>query len=250
MAQTKLIVETLKQELRKQGVTYRQVAKALDLSEASIKRLFAESSFSLARLEQICELLHLEIADLIHQMEKNIELTHQLTLEQETELASDIKLMLMAHFLMNRLEFSEIIEIYDISETEGIRLLARLDRMKIIELQPGNRVKLMISKNFQLRSGGPIQRFYEKVVQSEFFDSSFVGNGEFRIYVSGMFSRDANSEIIRKVKRLADDAHELRKDSESLPLAERFGCSLIMAIRPWEVKVFDSLRRDPNPKKF
>ena len=250
MAQTKLIVETLKQELRKQGVTYRQVAKALDLSEASIKRLFAESSFSLARLEQICELLHLEIADLIHQMEKNIELTHQLTLEQETELASDIKLMLMAHFLMNRLEFSEIIEIYDISETEGIRLLARLDRMKIIELQPGNRVKLMISKNFQLRSGGPIQRFYEKVVQSEFFDSSFVGNGEFRIYVSGMFSRDANSEIIRKVKRLADDAHELREDSESLPLEERFGCSLIMAIRPWEVKVFDSLRRDPNPKKF
>jgi transcriptional regulator with XRE-family HTH domain len=163
MAQAKLIVETLKQELRKQGVTYRQVAKVLDLSEASIKRLFAESSFSLARLEQICELLHLEIADLIHRMEKNIELTHQLTLEQETELASDIKLMLMAHFLMNRLEFSEIIEIYDISETEGIRLLARLDRMKIIELQPGNRVKLMISKNFQLRSGGPIQRFYEKV---------------------------------------------------------------------------------------
>jgi transcriptional regulator with XRE-family HTH domain len=250
MAQTKLIVETLKQELRKQGVTYRQVAKTLDLSEASIKRLFAESSFSLARLEQICELLHLEIADLIHRMEKNIELTHQLTLEQETELASDIKLMLMAHFLMNRLEFSEIIEIYDISETEGIRLLARLDRMKIIELQPGNRVKLMISKNFQLRSGGPIQRFYEKVVQSEFFDSSFVGNGEFRIYVSGMFSRDANSEIIRKLKRLADDAHELREDSESLPLEERFGCSLIMAIRPWEVKVFDSLRRDPNPKKF
>jgi transcriptional regulator with XRE-family HTH domain len=250
MAQTKLIVETLKQELRKQGVTYRQVAIELDLSEASIKRLFAESSFSLARLEQICELLHLEIADLIHRMEKNIELTHQLTLEQETELASDIKLLLMAYFLMNRLEFSEIIEIYDISETEGIRLLARLDRMKIIELQPGNRVKLMISKNFQLRSGGPIQRFYEKVVQSEFFDSSFVGNGEFRIYVSGMFSRDANSEIIRKLKRLADDAHELREDSESLPLEERFGCSLIMAIRPWEVKVFDSLRRDPNPKKF
>lgn len=250
MAQTRLIVDTLKQELRKQGITYRQVAQALGLSEASIKRLFAESSFTLARLEQICELLHLEIADLVHQMEKNIELTHRLTLEQETELVSDLKLLLMAHFLMNKLEFSEIIDIYDISETEGIRLLARLDRMKIIELQPGNRVKLMISKNFQLIPGGPLQRFYEKVVQSEFFDSSFGGRGEFRIYVSGMFSRDANAEIIRKIKRLADDAHELREDSESLPLEERFGCSLIMAIRPWEVGVFDSLRRVPNLKKF
>ena len=250
MPQTKLIVETLKQELRKQGINYRQVAQALDLSEASVKRLFAEKTFTLARLEQVCEMLHLEVSDLIHQMEKIIDLTHQLTLEQETELVSDVKLLMMAHFLMNKLEFSEVIDIYDISETEGIRLLARLDRMKIIELQPGNRVKLMISKNFQLLPGGPIQRFYEKVVQSEFFNSSFRADGEFRIYVSGMFSRSDNAEIIRKIKRLADDAYDLKEDSESLPLAERFGCSLIMAIRPWEVDVFDSLRRVANEKKF
>ena len=250
MAQTRLIVETLKQELRKQGVTYRDVAKKLNLSEASIKRLFSENAFTLARMGQICELLHLEITDLIHQMEKNIELTTQLTLEQETELVADLKLLLMAHFLMNRLEFREIVDIYEISETEGIQLLAKLDRMKIIELQPGNRVKLMFSKNFSFIPGGPIQRFYEQIVQAEFFHSKFDGNGEFRIYVSGMFSRPANAEIIKKIMRLADDAHELREDSESLPLDERFGCSLIMAIRPWEVNVFDQLRRVPNEKKF
>ena len=250
MAQTKLIVDTPPPPLRNQGINYRQVAQTLDLSEASVKRLFAESSFTLSRLGQICELLHLEITDLIHQMERNIDLTHQLTVEQETELVGDIKLLLMAHFLLNKLEFKEIIEIYDISETEGIRLLAKLDRMKIIELLPGNRVRLMISKNFTLLPGGPIQRFYEKVVQAEFLKASFSANGEFRIYVSGMFSRDANAEIIRKIKRLADDAHELREASEFLPLSERFGCSLILAIRPWEVNVFDRLRRVPNQKKF
>lgn len=250
MSQTKLIVETLKQELRKQGINYRQVAQTLGLSEASVKRLFAENSFTLERIGRVCELLHFEISDLIHQMEKNVDLINQLTLEQETELVSDIKLLLMAHFLMNKLEFSEIIDIYDISETEGIRLLARLDRMKIIELQPGNRVRLMISKHFQLIPGGPIQRLYAQKLQSEFFNSSFNHGGEFRIYVSGMFSRDANAEVIRKIKRLAEDAHELRDDSDNLPLEERFGCSLIMAIRPWEPKIFDELRRQPNPKAF
>ncbi len=250
MSQTRLIVETLKRELRKQRLTYRDVARKLQLSEASVKRLFSERSFTLERIEQVCDLLNLEISDLVHQMEKDIELTSQLTLEQEKELVSDIKLLLMAHFLLNRLEFSEIIDIYDISEPEGIRLLAKLDRMKILELQPGNRVRLIISENFKLIPGGPIQRFYERVVQAEFFDSSFDGAGEFRIFVSGMFSRDANAEIIRKIKRLAEDAHELRQDSEGLPLAERFGCSLIMAIRPWEVKVFDELRREPNLKRF
>jgi DNA-binding Xre family transcriptional regulator len=250
MAQAKLIVETLKKELRKQGINYRQVAQKLELSEASVKRLFADRSFTLDRISQVCELLNFEIADLIHEMEKKVELTQQLTLEQETELTSDIKLLLMAHFLMNKLTFEQIISIYDISETEGIRMLAKLDRMKLIELLPGNRVKLIIAKDFSLIPGGPIQRFYEKIVQQEFFNASFDGNGEFRIFVSGFFSRPANAEIIRKIKRLARDAHQLREDSNELPLQERFGCSLIMAIRPWEVKVFDELRRVPNKKKF
>jgi hypothetical protein len=195
-------------------------------------------------------LLNFEIADLVHEMEKKAQLTQQLTLEQETELTSDIKLLLMAHFLMNKLSFEQIIRIYDISETEGIRMLAKLDRMKLIELLPGNRVKLIIAKDFSLIPGGPIQRFYEKIVQQEFFDASFDGKGEFRIFVSGFFSRTANAEIIRKIKQLARDAHQLREDSNELPLEERFGCSLIMAIRPWEVKVFDELRRVPNEKKF
>lgn len=250
MPQTKLIIDTLKQELRKQGITYKQVAKALKLSEASVKRLFSERSFTLTRLGQVCAVLNLEIADLIHQMEKNIDLTVQLSIEQEKELVADIKLLLMAHFLMSKFTFQDIIRIYDISETEGIKLLAKLDRMKIIELQPGNRVKLMIAKNFELIPNGPIQRFYEQKVQSEFFDSTFNGPGEFRVFVSGMLSRPANAELIKKVKHLAFDAHELKSESESLPLEERFGCSLIMAIRPWEVKLFDQLRRVPSDKHF
>ena len=105
MAQTKLIVETLKKELRKQAINYKQVAQKLQLSEASVKRLFTECSFTLDRIEQVCELLNYEISDLVHQMEKNVELTQQLTLDQETELVSDIKLLLMAYFLMNKPAF-------------------------------------------------------------------------------------------------------------------------------------------------
>ena len=250
MSQTKLIIDTLKQELRKQGVTYKQVAQTLGLSEASVKRMFSENAFSIARLATVCKLLNLEIADLIHQMEKNIELTSQLTQEQENELVADIKLLLMAYFLMNKLEFSDIIRIYDISEIEGIRLLVKLDRMKIIELQPGNRVKLLISKDFQWIPNGPLQSFHEKQVQNEFFESSFDEKGEFRMFISGFLSRAANAELIRKMKRLAAEANQLVIESEPLALEQRFGCSLVMAIRPWEVKLFDRLRRVPNERKF
>ena len=57
-------------------------------------------------------------------------------------------------------------------------------------------------------------------MQAEFFHSSFNHPGEFRVFLSGMFSRDDNAEIVRKIKRLAEDAHELKEDSEVLTLEE------------------------------
>ena len=243
MSQTKSLIDTLKRELKRQGKTYRDIAKVLGLSEASVKRLFSERTFNLARLDRICEMLDLEISDLVRMMEQATQLTTRLSLEQEQELVADVKLLLMAHFLMNRWTFADIIETYDISELEGIQLLAKLDRMKIIQLLPGNRVKLMISKNFEWISNGPIQRFYEDKVQSEFFNSSFTNPGEYRVFVTGMLTRTSNAEMMRRLKRLANEFNEMSIDDESFPMDERFGTSVVMAMRPWSVKVFRSLRR-------
>jgi len=250
MSQTKSLINTLKQELRKQRITYKQVGAALELSETSVKRLFSKEAFSIRRLEKICELLQLDISDLVHLMEKNIELITHLTLDQEKELVSDIKLLLMAILLMNKLQLAEILDIYDISEPEGIQLLARLDRMQMIELQPGNRIKLMIAQNFEWIPNGPIQRFFEDRVQLEFLNSSFNGAGEFRVFVSGMISRSANSEIRKKIQQLAQEMNDMNQASESLPLEQRFGTSLMMAIRPWEINVFADLRRSRDSRVF
>jgi transcriptional regulator with XRE-family HTH domain len=243
MSQTKPLIDTLKKELRKQGKTYRDVAVTLGLSEASVKRIFSERNFSLDRLDHICEWLGLEISDLIRIMEQNVQLTSHLSLQQERELVSDIKLLLLTHFLISKWTFSEIIETYEISKTEGIQLLARLDRMKILQLLPGNRVKLMISRDFEWLSGGPIQRFYEERVQSEFLDSSFSNSGDYRVFLSGMLTRNSNVELTRRLKSLARQFIEASIEDESYPMNERHGTSVLIAMRPWGLKIFESFRR-------
>jgi len=250
MSQTRPLIDTLKKELRKQRITYKQVSDALDLSETSVKRLFSEEAFSIKRLEKVCQLLHLDISDLVHLMERSIEMTSQFTQQQEQELVSDTKLLLVALLLMNKLTFEEIIAVYDISETEGIRLLARLDRMKLIELQPGNRVKLMISQNFEWLPDGPIQKYFESTVQQEFLSSAFNKPGELRIFVSGMISPAANAELTRKMQHLAKEMHDMNIDAEALPLEQRFGTSLMLTIRPWEVQAFKELRRSKDTRLF
>lgn len=250
MTQTTLLLETLKQEIRRQGKTYVDAALVLGLSEASVKRLFSEKSFSLERLDILCQWLGMEISELVRQMENQQQHVSQLTEIQEQELVSDIKLLAMAHSLLNRWTFAEVIDIYNISEIEGIRLMARLDRMGLIQMLPNNRAKLLISRHFHWRKHGPIQRFFEKHVQSDFFRCHFDGAGEMRIFMTGMLSRHANDEIIKRMEKLAQEFNMRHREDENLPLSQRFGTSMVLAMRPWEIQVFEEIRRKPNTKVF
>src|SRR5690554_7747628 len=101
MAQTSAIVSELKRQLRAHGLTYQDVVQALEMSEASVKRLFSDRQFSLKRLDQICGLMGMEITDLVRTLapEPRVE---KLTEEQERELVSDRQLLLMSVCAMNR----------------------------------------------------------------------------------------------------------------------------------------------------
>ncbi len=250
MSQSQAMIDTLKVVLRQQGKTYQDVAEALQLSQASIKRLFSEKTFSLARFEQVCAFVDLTLSDLIRLMEKQAALITHLTHEQEKELVGDVHLLLMANCLLNHWSFSDVIQTYTIDELPGIQLLAKLDRMKIIALLPGNRVKLRVSREFSWLSDGPIQRFYERSVQTDFLGSSFNGPGELRVFTSGMLSRQSNQQVMTKAQRLAQEFNQLHREDETLPLDERFGTSLVLAMRPWELAIFADLRRGEDEKVF
>jgi len=250
MSQTSRLVTTLKRCLKAQGKTYADVAGVLELSEASVKRLFAEQGFSLLRLEQICTLLEMDFSDLVKAMEAQALAINELTEAQEKELAADVKLLLMANLLMNSWRFIEITETFAIDELEGVRMLAKLDRMQLIDLLPGNRVRLKISRDFAWRRNGPIQKFFEQQLQTQFFRSTFNRPGEIRVVVSGMLSRHSNQEIQRRINRLKGDFVTLLADDENLPLSERFGTTLVMAMRPWEPEQFAAFRRQPGDKAF
>jgi transcriptional regulator with XRE-family HTH domain len=148
MAQADPLITTLKKALKAQGLTYHAVAKGLGVSEASVKRYFSRKQFSLAQLERICQLLGMELSDLVRMMDAETRQLTELTEAQERELTSDIRLLLVAFLVVNGLTYQDLIRYYRLSETDTVRYLARLDRLRLIELFPQNRIKLLISPNF------------------------------------------------------------------------------------------------------
>jgi len=243
MNEREQLVDALKYELKQQGKTYADLAAVLDLSHASVKRLFAESNLSLDRLEKICNFLNTDLASLVGTMEKRANRIDQLSLEQELELVKDAKFLCFAHALFNKWSFDEIVETYDISEHEAISMMAKLDKMKLIEMLPGNRYRLLISRKFGWIKSGPIQSFFEQQLQSDFFASKFAQEDEIRIFLSSMLSRGSIDTIIAKLKKLASEVNDLHLDDEKLPRDKKKGSSLVLAFRPWETRVFSALRR-------
>ena len=250
MSQTPILLNTLKRELKAQGITYAQVAGNLGLSESSIKRLFANSNLSLARLEQLCQLVGLEISDLVQKMGENRKKIDRLTVEQEREVAENPRLLLVAICVLNHWTYDEILDAYELDEHECVQLLAKLDRLKIIELLPLNRFRVIVANDFRWIANGPIQDFFRREVQQDFMHSSFTGAGEKLLFLNGMLSRGSNATIIKKMQRLMAEFNELHEDDTGLPLEERFGTSIMVALRPWEFSYFRELRRDPDSKVF
>ena len=243
MPQTIALIDALKQALKTHRLTYAEVARRLAMSEANVKRMFAAKRFTLDRLEQICQLMELELTDLFRLYEESRQRITQLTEEQEQELVSDTKLLLVAVSVRNRLSFDDILHNYHLSETECIRCLARLDKLKIIDLLPNNHIKLRIDENFRWLPNGPIHQFFDKQIKDQFLKSRFTGDHQQRLFLFGLLG-DASVEVVmKKLQALAKEFTELHRQDAQLPLDKRHNIGLMLAMRPWELGVFQPLRR-------
>ncbi|HEV7803165.1 MAG TPA: helix-turn-helix domain-containing protein [Burkholderiales bacterium] len=249
MTYTAALVEVLKRELKSRGVKYADLAHRLQLSEASVKRMFSRCDFTLKRLEEICRHAQIEFADLARAMVHDETLISHLTPEQEKEIVSDRKLFLVAVCALNQVTFDQIVETYDITAPECVKLLARLDRLKFIELQPGNRIKLLVSRTFAWLPDGPIQRFFNNQAHNEFFRSRFNRPDEFMLVVNGMLSKASSATVVSALRRITREFSDLHTEDSRLPLGERSAMTLLVAVRHWQLQAFSELRRGPAPTR-
>lgn len=243
MTQSTLLIDTVKKMLKVRGYTYAMVASELRMSEANVKRMFATKRFTLKRLEDVCRLLQMELTDLIEAYSQSVVNITQLTVEQERELVRDVKLLFIAISVRNRLSYDDIVTQYKIPNTECIRYLAKLDKLKIIELLPGNRIKLRVDKDFRWLPNGPIEHFFEDQIQRQFLNSKFHREDEKRLFIFGFISDASIQLMLNKIQATAKEFAELQRQDEALPMSKRRNIGMMLVMRPWELEMFGALRQ-------
>lgn len=248
MSERSQIVTELKRALREQGLTYAALAPRLGVSIATVKRLFAREAFSLERLERVCELAGVTLRDLMERAQERAAPTRQLTVSQEREIVADPKLFFVTWLVLNRMPVEEITRLYRLGEREVVRQLIRLDRLKVIELQPGNRVRLLVSRRFSWRAGGPVQRFVHERLLREFLASAFAASQEEFFFHGALVAPEVHGQLKRVLQHAARECMELVERDRSAA-QNRIGTAFVLALRPWGYSGFKPFERQTAPQR-
>ena len=244
MSATTVIVQGLKARLRAQGISYRELAERIGVSEPTIKRDLSRGNFSLERLDRICEVLGVEVTDLLQPAEPAA-LT-QLGEDQEQALVQNPKLLLVTYLVVNDWKFAEIVATYRLDENELVNILLKMDRLRIVDFRPPTRMRKLTARNFSWRKDGPVHAYFIRAVIPEFFDARFDGTGDEFRFMAGTLAPASVLRLQSSIQRVAVEFEQLTHQDSRLPLEKRDGCTVILATRSWEFSEFSKLRRTPR----
>ena len=139
------IIRQLKRIFKARGLRYADVGEHIGVSEKSIKRYMSGHGLSLPLLEKLCAvggITFLELAHLVASEEPFEPLPS--TELQEQAMINEPKVGAVFALLNTGWNVKQIIREFSVDESEMNALLTRLDSLRIIDLFPGNRVRILI----------------------------------------------------------------------------------------------------------
>ena len=146
--------------------------------------------------------------------------------------------------LCNEWDVAQIRKEFRLKASDCVRLLARLDRLRLIELLPKDAIRLRVARDFAWRAHGPVRRRYARAALAEFLAGSFEGRDALlRLEIKEL--GDASLGMLRRrLERLAVEFNEMAAVDATLPAARRRSVGLVLAVKPWVFSLLDALRAD------
>ena len=242
------IMTSLKAVMKSRQITYRDLAQRIRLSEASVKRIFSRGTLTLTRLDEICQALEVGLSEVVRLAgEKSADSPEYLTLEQETALAADPKLLACFYLLANGRTARDVGAQLDVDERAVRRLMVRLDALRLIELRSKLRARTRAATVIGWRPDGPLRRLYEGRVRQEFLEAGFARSGEALHFLSAELSEASSKVLLRKLERMAGEFRDLAELDRTVPARDKRSMAALLAVRPWVFSMFKNLKELSGP---
>jgi DNA-binding Xre family transcriptional regulator len=227
------LINELKKELKKQDITYQDLANRMGLSEAAVKRCFALRNFSLRRLDQICESIGIDLADLVLAASRAEDPAPYLPLMVEEELAADPTLVQAFYLVLLRRSPGAIKKELGVQKTELFQIARRLERLGLVDVLPGEQMRSKVRKSLRWRPDGPLAALYGPSILKVFFKSTFRGEFEHQDFLTGMLSPESFKVFKKKLSEIFREFEQLSELDSRADESRTEGFWFYSGIRPW-----------------
>jgi hypothetical protein len=172
-SQLPALLAALRRNLRRHDLSIRVLAERLDVGEATVKRWLVGKGLTLDRMEQLCGLAGLDIADLAQESrERPDHVSQELTFAQERALSDDALMGFTFIVILGGDDWRDISADFGLPKQLIEDALDRLDKLALIDRLPSGRVRPRIDRNIIWRKT-PMRAQFEARMKAQFLDMDF-----------------------------------------------------------------------------
>ncbi|WP_428686681.1 helix-turn-helix domain-containing protein, partial [Roseibium sp.] len=214
--------KTLQGILKARGMTYADLAGRMNVSEPTVKRIFAGQDCKLGRLLEICDILEVPLPDVLHRAARVSEKASVLPVATEARLAADPSLFFLFILLREPIPQHLIEERFGLSGQDMFRFGQDLEALGLAEVHAGNRIKITRKDPIQFRLDGPLIPLL-KEINLKFLDqaiSNAGGQNSPFFTVSRRMLPDTAAFIAREIEALQATISELARQDQMVSREE------------------------------
>lgn len=245
MGQIDQFLAAFKSSLKAKNIIYRDLAKSLNLSESSVKRILADKSISLERIDEICKACDISFSEVCRNanFEEDVS-NHTLTKDQEKILAENPRQLHYFILLNDGLTPAKIERDYEITNNESKKILLQLDKINLLELHPRDRVKLKNKTGtLRFRRDGAVGKILFAQTKNNYLNHDFESDLDYIRFVSNGFPVESIAKFKKKLDKLVSELQEETRMVAGGDTKGMHDMGILLAYRPWTNSSLDSIKK-------
>ena len=147
------LLQRLKHVYKTKGLLYRDISLAMGTHENTTKRYLSGRGLTLQIFEALCRVADISLTDLVRMSRIGQGDLGWLTLEHEEALVTDPVLAVLFYLLHMRYPPDVLQRELELNDADLKGYLRELHRLRLIQVSPGNKVKLEVARELMRRVG-------------------------------------------------------------------------------------------------
>jgi transcriptional regulator with XRE-family HTH domain len=156
MTEYQVAMTSIKESLRRRKLTYRDLATQLKLSESGVKKILTAEDGSFQRIVEICTVLGLSITELLAGKNETMREVSYTEFQQEYFLKNPQAFSFYWLLVYERRNIEIAQSLSGINDKDRFSILRKLDQMQLLELLPGDRIRVPSVEQIRWVGGGPL----------------------------------------------------------------------------------------------